>query len=639
MIQQPLIVPETGWVPPESYPNLKNEKILWTDVEVKDEHLRTLGPGWVRNEGYIAGLAVGTSDRQWYFPIRHAVGNNFDPHHTLRWYKDQIASVNKVGCFNASYDLGWLQHEGVPCPLHVVDVQSSAALLNENRKSYSLENIAKDSNVPGKDEQFLKDALKLYKLKGKGDIWKLPPPVVGPYGEGDVLSPQLIWEKHEKELRDQDLWRVWELEMALVPLNIEMKKLGVRVNFDQAEILSKEWTKEQATIEKQIKQRWSVSPDIWSGDSLGRACDQIGIDYPRTPKTNKPSFTKDVLEHHSHPFMTMVREARKISKVKGTYIDSFIGKYSHNGRIHCDWNPLKSEREDGASIGTVSGRYSAGNPSLQVIPSVEKYPEMGIKVRKLFLPDEGADWACEDYSQQEPRLTVHYAHLLRLRGAAQTVAAYHAGESDFHSTMAKMAGIPRPKAKIIVLGIIYGMGVSKLCANLGLEYDEGKALLRLFNSKAPFMKLLADRCAARAQSKGFITTIGGRRCRFDKWEIAGEWDEDSPPPTTEERMLMLQKDPISRWYNKPVRRAFTHKALNRLIQGSAGDQTKMAMLECYKQGRIPHIQMHDELDFSVSSRKEAEMIGKIMREVVPISVPMDVDIEIGPSWGEVKEAA
>jgi DNA polymerase I-like protein with 3'-5' exonuclease and polymerase domains len=609
--------------------------MLYVDIETCDPCLRDTGPGWVRDEGFIAGIGVGTEDCEWYFPIRHEDGFNMDPKITLRWLNDTIKRVGTAAAFNSGYDFGWLHHEGVEVPQKIIDPQASTALLDENRMRYDLDSVCRDWGLPGKDEEVLKEAAQAYGLHAKRDLWRLAPKYVGSYGEQDVAALRALWHKHEKELRESNLWSIWELEMALMPLNMEMKRRGVRIDPDAAEQLNVRWIREEKEIRDEIHRKWGVRPDIWSGDSLGKACDKIGIGYPLTPKTQKPSFTQKWLEDQHHEFCTLLVKARKISKARNTYVDSFIGKYAHKGRIHPDWNPLKAEREDGSAIGTVSGRYSSGNPSLQVIPSVEKSPEMGTLLRALFLPEEGTEWLSADYSRQEPTLCVHYASLLGLPGSGAAVRAHKEARVDFHTMMSEMSGVPRPAAKIICLAIIYGMGVGRLCNSLNLDENEGKALINKFNRAAPYLKRLADRCSTKAQDTGVIKTILGRHCRFDDWEPVLEWGVKPPPPLDYEAAKRAIRDPANKnWFNKSIRRAFTHKALNRLIQGSAADQMKKAMLECYREGIKPMIQMHDEIGVSVESEKISQRVSEIMVHAVELEIPIHVDLATGKNWGE-----
>ena len=215
---------------------------------------------------------------------------------------------------------------------------------------------------------------------------------------------------------------------------------------------------------------------------------------------------------------------------------------------------------------------------------------------------------------------------MELRGADKAVEAFKDEDADFHQIVADMAGIPRKQAKNINLGLFYSMGVTKLSDSLGLTLDEGKALFSQYHDRVPFVKELSDRAVRRASVQGNIRTLLGRRCRFDKWE----------PAQFGTNKIMDHKTAYAE-HGNAIKRAFTHKAMNRLIQGSAADMTKKAMQMLYAEGIIPHLQVHDELDISVRSTEEIKRIKDIMETCVELKVPIKVDVEIGPSWGDAKD--
>ena len=245
-------------------------------------------------------------------------------------------------------------------------------------------------------------------------------------------------------------------------------------------------------------------------------------------------------------------------------------------------------------------------------------------IRSLFLPEEGCKWGCFDYSQQEPRLVVHYASMENLYGVEDVVEAYKESETDFHGIVAKMADIPRSQAKTINLGLFYGMGKAKLQAELGVSKDKASELFNMYHNRVPFVKQLMDIASNRAQDAGHIRTLLGRRCRFHLWE-----------PTQFGIHKALPHEDAIKEHGPGIKRAYTYKALNRLIQGSAADMTKKSMLELYKEGIIPHIQIHDELDISVENDIQAKKIVKIMESSVELVIPNKVDYESGENWGEI----
>jgi DNA polymerase I-like protein with 3'-5' exonuclease and polymerase domains len=223
---------------------------------------------------------------------------------------------------------------------------------------------------------------------------------------------------------------------------------------------------------------------------------------------------------------------------------------------------------------------------------------------------------------------VHYCSILSdynpNPGVQEIVNAYQDGDVDFHQMVADMAGISRKQAKTVNLGIMYGMGQGKLANTLDITKDEAKALLDTYHSKVPFVKGLADMVSARASKHGQVRTLLGRKCRFDMWE-PNSFGYNKP----------LKHEEAIKEYGPGIRRAFTYKALNKLIQGSAADQTKKAMSECYKEGLIPLLTVHDELCFSICDEDQASRIKEIMETCVDLEVPSKVYHELGENWGEV----
>ena len=350
--------------------------------------------------------------------------------------------------------------------------------------------------------------------------------------------------------------------------------------------------------------------------SIAQVFKKLKLVFETTEKTGAPSFTKNFLVNHHHPIIKKIAKAREINKAHTTFIDSIL-KYAHKGRIHSEINQLRSDQG-----GTVTGRFSYANPNLQQIPARNK--ELGPLIRSLFLPEEGHKWGCFDYSQQEPRLVVHYASMENLYGVEDVVEAYKESETDFHGIVAKMADIPRSQAKTINLGLFYGMGKAKLQAELGVSKDKASELFNMYHNRVPFVKQLMDIASNRAQDAGHIRTLLGRRCRFHLWE-----------PTQFGIHKALPHEDAIKEHGPGIKRAYTYKALNRLIQGSAADMTKKSMLELYKEGIIPHIQIHDELDISVENDIQAKKIVKIMESSVELVIQNKVDYESGDNWGEI----
>ena len=616
--QIPLFTPETEWVMPEELKDLRGAKQIAIDLETNDPYLIERGSGNVTGNGHIAGVAVAVEGWSGYFPIQHESGGNMDKKLVFSWLQDLLNQVDTTFIFhNAMYDVCWLRAAGLKIKGKIVDTMIAASLIDENRLSYRLDILAKHYTGVGKDEKILQAAAKEYGLNPKKDMWRLPALFVGQYAERDAEATLKLWQRLENELYKEELWDVFNLETKLFPCLVDMRFKGVRVNLQKADETKKFLINREEKLHKKITDLTGVKVEIMAARSIAKAFDKLKLPYDRTAKSKEPSFTKNFLQNHPHELPQAIAEARELNKAHSTFIDS-ITKHAVNGRIHADINQIRSD-----AGGTVTGRFSMSNPNLQQIPA--RHPELGPMIRSIFIPEEKCTWGSFDYSQQEPRILVHYAKLQNLEGVDEIVEAYRAGDADFHQVVADMAGIKRKQAKTINLGLMYGMGKNKLMAELGLMKDSAEKLIKQYHTKAPFVKKLMDNVSRKANDRGKIRTLLGRACHFDLWQPV-QFGIFKPLPLEQAR----------KEYDEPLKRAFTYKALNKLIQGSAADMTKKSMVALYENGIIPHIQIHDEVDISVESDKKAEEIIEIMESAVELQVPNKVDYESGPSWGQIK---
>ena len=618
-LQQPLFTPDSSWMIPEVLPDLSKAKEICIDLETWDPNLKEKGSGWARKDGHIVGIALATEGWQGYFPVRHRSGGNLDEKLVFSWLKEMLSTNSDKICHNASYDIGWLKAEGIEAKGRIIDTMVAAPLIDENRFSYSLNALGRHYLQESKNEELLNDAAEAWNVDSKSGLSELPPMYVGPYAEQDAALTLRLWKHFKTELSKQDLWSIFNLESSITPLLIEMRMRGVRIDLERAEEMSKKFHAKEMEALHKIKQLVGSEVEIWANASIEKAFKKLNLPYNFTEK-GSPSFQQIWLEEHKHEFPQLIVKARKMNKARTTFIDGMLMSNQQSGRIHAELHPLRSD--DG---GTVTGRFSYSNPNLQQVPARD--PEIGTAIRSLFIPESKCEWGAFDYSQQEPRLVVHYAEMMELRGAKDAGDAFRSGDADFHQVVADMAGIPRKQAKNINLGLFYSMGVQKLSDSLGLTLDEGKELFGRYHERVPFVKALSERAVRRAGDQGNIRTLLGRRCRFDKWE----------PMQFGTRKIMDHKTAYAE-YGNAIKRAFTHKAMNRLIQGSAADMTKKAMQLLYEEGIIPHVQVHDELDFSIESPEQALKIKDIMESCVELKVPIKVDVELGPNWGEAKDA-
>ena len=621
--QMNLQAKDLSWNIPSEFPDLTKYKQIAIDLETCDPNLKTLGPGWVRKDGYIVGIAVAAGDWQGYFPIRHENGHNMDARIALKWLQRQMATpdIDKI-MHNATYDLGWLRAEGVKVEGRIIDTMITGAVVDENRWSYSLNNLGRDYLNERKNEKLLRVAAAEWGFDPKAEMYRLPPEFVGQYAEQDAGMTLRLWERLKIELDKQDLWNIWKLETGLIPMMCDMRELGVRVDLDKAEQARTALKKRTQTIKDEIFGETQIKIEPWAAASVAAVFEELNLPYPKTD-AGAPSFTKQYLNAHPHPTAQKIVKLREFDKAESTFIETIM-KHEHNGRIHCEFHQLRSD--DG---GTVTGRFSSSNPNLQQIPSRD--PEIKKMIRGLFIPEEGTKWGSFDYSSQEPRLLVHFAASLKAdfkHPIVDTIVEeYHSGDVDLHQMVADIAGIKRKEAKVVNLGIMYGMGKGKLAGQLDISADEAGELLATHREKVPFVKGLADLASKQAEKTGQIRTILGRRCRFHLWE-----------PRTFGYKKPLPYEEAMKEYGQPLKRAFTYKALNKLIQGSAADQTKKAMADCYSEGLLPMLTVHDELCFSVEGDDQAHNIKHIMENGLSdvLKVPSKVDDELKDNWGEIE---
>lgn len=667
MFQQILFPPDSTWQAPNlaDLPNLKGVKRIGFDVETRDPQLQKLGVGSQR-DGYIVGYCLAIEDGPaFYLPIRHATGQNMSVDGVNAYIRDQVKEFDgEVVGANLRYDLdylcqelgGFLGRDIFPKAKAFRDVQLADPLINENFFKYSLDSIAERWGVPLKQEADLNEAARDYGFvkKGKRDangkrpvdaksnLWKLDPKYIGEYGEHDARLPLTILRLQEQAIEEAGMQRIWNLESAVLPALVRMKRRGVRIDFDRLDFIEQWCITQEGVAFEEVRRFCGTrlsADDLSLPNALAPVLQGIGAQLSRNPKNNQWKIDEAVLKGLKHPVATAILTARKINKIRRDFVRS-IRDHACNGRIHCSFNQLKRASDDGhgGTMGAVTGRLSSSNPNLQQQPGPKDTdPEtMGITDhlalmwRSIYLPEEGAIWACNDYSQQEPRLLHHYAELSECTGAKAACDRYRTDpNTDNHSMFAEMCEIKRKIAKTIYLGKCYRMGGAKFATSLGLPTmrkligmgsnqrwivtagEEAQALLDKFDAGAPYVNELATKVEKEARRKGYVRTLLGRHCHFE-----------------------LEKDGSGNLVG-------VHKAINKLIQGSAADQTKQALVACdqellWDDSNRMILQVHDELDFSVVSRSEAESYAEIMRDVVPLTVPCKVDVETGPNWADIQ---
>jgi len=645
--------------------DLRGIDTVAVDIETYDPNLKTKGLGAIRNDGFICGIAVATGKDTAYFPLRHS-DTDIDPARIDKIWEVlnkkifQNENITKI-FHNAMYDVCWIRAiTGKKMKGRIVDTMIAASVIDENRFKYSLDALSKD---------YLDDSKYKYDLQQKTLEWsggtvkdpmtnmhKLPAYIVKDYAKQDVDLTYKLWNLFDKKI-DEVLYtkedgeqktcrKIFELETKLFLCLVDMKFKGVKIDTAQAILFGRHLKKRRDQIIKAIENKTGIKVDIWAASSIKNLLQHQGItDYKVTPKSKMPQLPKDYLKTHENKCLRMIAKAREYDKAVNTFIEGLLG-YVHEGRIHADINQIRSD-----AGGTVTGRFSMSNPNLQQIPSKGF---IGAKMRELFIPEDGHKWGSFDYSQQEPRIVVHYAIKIGLPGTENLQEEFDKDDADFHQIVADMANISRKQAKTINLGLFYGMGKIKLQKELGLEPTEAKNLFNDYHNRVPFVRRLSQELIDFSKKNKLLFTLYDRFCRFDKWETTNkEWN----PETNRFNQVTLYTEEQAReafkaeildkfkekkidpnymdWFDRYYTPAFTYKALNRLIQGSAADMTKKAMVDLYEKGIIPHIQIHDELCFSTTDH-EAALIKKTMEETISLEVKNKVDYESGPNWGNIK---
>jgi DNA polymerase I-like protein with 3'-5' exonuclease and polymerase domains len=609
------------WTRP-SFPDVKGIQQVAIDLETHDPEIKNLGGGWATNKGFVVGVAISFEGFDGYFPVRHERGGNFSEEEVKKWLVKLFKEDPIVICHNAVYDLGWLRRWGVECNVtKVYDTLIAAPLVDENRYSYSLDSLSKDYLGERKQGNLLEEFGKEHGFKAIEYMHMVPVEIAGIYAEQDTRLTLKLWEFLRVEIQKQGLTDIFNLETDLLRLLLEMRWKGVRVDLEKAEKTKKFFKSEEEKIYQNIKKETGIdigSSDIYAAASLQKIFDKLGEKYELTEKNKQAKISNTLMRESDNPLIQSISVAREYNKAHTTFIDSIL-KHQVDGRIHAEINQLKGEYG-----GTVSGRLSMNNPNLQQVPA--RNEAIGPKIRSLFLPEEGEKWASLDYSQQEPRLLVHYAQKHGLEGAETLIKFFHEGK-DFHQVTAEMAGISRKEAKTIGLGLMYGMGIAKLADSLDISPDQAKALKKKYNDNVQFLNNIIVRATRYTEQNGFINTLLGRRCRFELWENKDFYD----------KRMMSYENAKKTWAWNEMKRAGTYRALNRLIQGSAADQTKKAMVDLWKNlGVIPMIQIHDELNVSIANETQVKEIKEIMESAVELHVPVKCDAEIGDNWGEIK---
>lgn len=631
-LQQGLFMPAAGWTPPTSFPDLSGEKIIGLDIEARDPNLLTKGPGYIRGDASVAGISVATLDRSWYFPVGHLGGGNMERESVAAFIRDLVSREDRFVCgANLQYELEGLNSEGIQINSKLIDIQIAEALIDEESESTSLNALCNKYLGGNKDETLLRQAAESHGFKdAKANIWKLHSKYVGPYAEYDAQAPLHIFRKQQLILKEEELEPVFTLESKLLPILWSMRKRGIAMDLDRAKFLSVKLEAEEKKLRHEMKHKYGWEVDEFSGGQIAMICDRLNIKYPRTAVGN-PSFTADFIEGTIHPFFDDLSDLRELSGLRSKFVDGWILGNVVGDRIHPQWRQCASDEG-----GTRTGRMAAANPNPQQIPAGKyrksgKPNDIGAEIRACFIPhDSGLKWMKSDYSEQEPRILMHFAALCGFTGAEEIVRKYQDRAFKVYPFMMEISGLDKRPAKDCYLGRCYGMGIKKLAYKFNKSEAEAKEILRKFDAGVPCVKEIADSAMSTAQRRGYVRTLLGRRRHFNFYEPMNSFKlRQEGVDCTPVRLDRAQE----KWHGLKLQRANTHKALNSIIQGSGADMAKAAMVKIYEEiGDYPYMQVHDELNFGVTSESHAADIHRRIETCVDMKVPVVSNMTITEHW-------
>jgi DNA polymerase-1 len=593
------------------------------------------------------GMSVATRDGQsFYFAWGHPEGNNCSLEEVRQWRKEHV--FPHVVMHNAPFDMRMLAYVGLQFG-GVEDTGIIAALLDENRRSFSLETLGKEAGLGGKSDAALHSWMAQHLTGPNGKplaptrtacapyYWQVPGYILSEYARHDAELTLGLYDLTRPGIDADDLAQVYQLETDLLPVLLNMHLTGVRVDREKAQQLQAALRQEM----RQLEREWeALAPGMSyrSPTDLAKLLPALGVTgYSLTPKTKRPSITAGFLDTLEHPVGKLIRGLRTLDHYSETFIQNYVLDNCTDADpvIHGEFHALKTDE-----FGTVSGRLSSGGAlNLQNIPARD--PVWAPRIRSLFVPwSEEHRWNKNDYSQIEYRFFAHYAgELARRRGreSAMEMAYVQNPRIDFHAWVSETASIPRKPAKNLNFCKLYGGGPGKIAKMLGCSLEEAQEFVTKYNAHIPEAQALMDDVMNRAQARGKIKTWGGRLCRFlTEGEAHRRYNREGEP-------------------RNPNRYDRIYRALNRLLQGSAADLIKYAMIAVHNEvvdgeNVLLHLTVHDELDLSVPQGaqgvKAVQQINEIMATVGKrpswngrvMRVPVLAESELGNDWGVSDES-
>ncbi|MBW3599814.1 MAG: DNA polymerase I [Planctomycetes bacterium] len=574
-----------------------------------DTETTSISPRAAQVAGYALAWKAGEA---WYVPVRGPECDGcLDPHQTLNRLAPvfENPAIKKIGQ-NLKYDMGVLRAAGRRLAGVAFDTMVADYLLEAGEQNHGLDDLARRylNHVTSKIEDVIGSG------KNQRRMDESPVAAVAPYAAEDADVPLRLWTILREKLEADELTELFEtVEMPLIEVLVELEHTGVKIDTAHLKSLSEEYARRMATLEKEIHEMVGREFNIGSTKQLAEILfTDLKLPVVRRNKTGA-STNVDVLEQLArvHPLPAKIVEYRQYAKLKSTYIDALPELVlPETGRVHTSFNQVVA----------ATGRLSSNEPNLQNIPI---RTDVGREIRTAFIPGEpGWRLVAADYSQIELRVLAHYS------GDAALAAAF-ANDEDIHARVAsEVFGVPldevspdmRRTAKAVNFGVIYGQSPFGLAKTLGIERSEAARFIDAYFARYPGVTEFMEKILEDCRRTGYVKTILGRRRRISgirgRASRAGAYQRNLPERT----------------------------AINTVIQGSAADLIKLAMLGIHR--RLTRdsfsarmlLQIHDELLFEAPVDEVEPLAGMVVEEmsaVHPLSIPLGVDVKSGENWGRM----
>ena len=543
------------------YPDLTKEKIIAFDIETYDPNLKEMGPGVFRKDGKVLGISIATpNDFAEYYNLAHYDCTNDIRAKNLKYLKEVLEVNSKKVGTNIIYDIDWIENTlDIKVNGQLYDITIAEALIDENQGFYNLDFQAEKYLNSHKIKNELDTFCESNALKGDVRKWiyKMPYKLIKKYAIGDVELPLKILKIQWKILSDQNLLDLFHMECDLLRVLLLMRKTGVKIDVDKRNKNTLQTQNIIKNIHGTLYEKYGKF-NYNSGKQIAKLLDLEGVEYSLTDKGN-PHIDEAYLKMHlDNKLINNIHDIRKADKMLNSFLLGSCVKFlTSNDLIHCSFYNTRNDL-----YGTRSGRLSSANPNLQQIPSPGVSTFWGTICREPFVPFDNCLWAKIDYSQIEYRFMAHFAVG---PGSEEVRQTYNDNpETDYHQYIMDLTKLKRRFAKNLNFGVAYGMGAKHMAEFFNWTLTYAYEILNIYHSKAPFIKSTIKLVEKVAIRRGYIKTILKRRSR------------------------LLDK-----------KKAYI--MFCRLIQGSAADLLKKAMLDVYDAGILDvlklHLTVHDELDF------------------------------------------